>query len=282
VAYASLNHVDLHYLDEGEGEPVLLLFNGAGLRLSFWGELATEFARRGRVVRFDQRAVGGTRFDGPYTLESVAADARALLDLLGVERVVAVGHAWGGRVAQVLARDEPERLQGLVICGTGGIIPPKHAPQTQQQARAAAAAGDRSRWEEAIAELYCSSSFVRRQPERARAVFDELWEGRADGRGAADASRATPSESYAGKARCPVLLVYGREDRVGTEENALELHRRLPGSRLVFIEDAAHFVIREQPERVLQAIGEFVDGLPRASDEIESQALGDDGSEQQR
>jgi 3-oxoadipate enol-lactonase len=281
VAYASLNDVDLHYLDEGEGEPVFLLFNGAGLRLSFWGEVATELARHGRVVRFDQRAVGGTRFDGPYTLESVAADARALLDLLGVQRVVAVGHAWGGRVAQVFARDEPERLKGLVICGTGGIVPPKQGPQTQQ-ARAAAAAGDRSRWEEAIAELYCASSFVRRQPERARAVFDELWEGRADGRGAGAASQATPSETYAGKARGPVLLVYGREDKVGTEENALELHRRLPGSRLVFIEDAAHFVVREQPERVLQAIGEFVDGLPGSSDELARRAVSHGESEKPR
>jgi pimeloyl-ACP methyl ester carboxylesterase len=222
------------------------------------------------VIRFDQRAVGGTPFEGSYTLESVAADARELLDLLGVERVIAVGHAWGGRVAQVFARDFSERLQGLVICGTGAILPPKHAPETQRQVRAAAAAGDRARWEEAIAELYCSSGFVRQQPERARTVFDELWEGRTDGRGAAEVGRATPSEAYAGKVRCPVLLIYGREDKAGTEENALELHRRIPGSRLVFVEDAAHLVIREQPERVLQVIEEFVSGLPRPSENRES------------
>jgi pimeloyl-ACP methyl ester carboxylesterase len=77
-------------------------------------------------------------------------------------------------------------------------------------------------------------------------------------------------------------LVYGREDKVGTEENALELHRRIPGSRLVFIEDAAHFVVREQPERVLQAIGEFVDGLPGSSDELARQAVSHGESEKPR
>ena len=59
-----------------------------------------------------------------YTLETLAEDARALIDYLGVDKVIVAAHAFGGRVAQVFVRDFPERALGLILCGTGGQFPP--------------------------------------------------------------------------------------------------------------------------------------------------------------
>ena len=74
-------------------------------------------------MRLDQRNAGATRASGSFSLLDVAADAAALLDHLKIERAIVAGHAWGGRVAQVFARDYPHRVTGLVICGTGGQFP---------------------------------------------------------------------------------------------------------------------------------------------------------------
>lgn len=258
------NGAHLNYCVEGSGEPVFLLFNGNTLRLEFWGELAVSLSALGRVVRFDQRAVGGTVAPAePFTVETVAADAHALLDALGIARVVAVGHAWGGRVAQVFARDFPERVRALIICGTGGFHPPADNTSDQEAIRAAAARADRPAWEEAMLRLYCSTATPARQPERTARIADELWSARSAPRPAPSPPREQPvsSASYWGTTRAPALLIYGREDRMGTATNARDLHARLPGSRLVFVDDAAHFVIREQPERVLAEITRFVPNL---------------------
>ena len=70
-----------------------------------------------------------------------------MLQALDVERAVVAGHAWGGRVAQVFARDYPHRLRGLVVCGTGGQLPPDIDPAWPREMGAARKASDRAAWD---------------------------------------------------------------------------------------------------------------------------------------
>ena len=81
-------------------------------------------AIRGRfdVVALDQRGMGETEAPaGPYTMAEYAADARALLDHLGLDRVRVVGTSFGGMVAQELAVTAPERVERRAhqTCGIG-------------------------------------------------------------------------------------------------------------------------------------------------------------------
>jgi 3-oxoadipate enol-lactonase len=255
---AELNGATIHYEVTGAGRPTFLMFNGAGLRLAAWGELGDRLSTIGTVIRFDQRGVGETVSEGPFSLATVAADALGLLDALEIGKVIAIGHAWGGRVAQVFARDYPERLSALVLCGTGGVLHPTFDPVARERLRTSSASGDRPAFEQAVVDLYCAKNFATRDPGAAHAVFDQMWEWRFDGKGATEASAATPSSSYAGAATCPVLLVYGSDDKFGTPDNARDLNQRLRGSRLIFIEDAGHLVIREQSGRVFEEIAAFV------------------------
>src|SRR5688500_15146077 len=76
----------LWVVDEGQGEPVLLIA-GLGLALRAWRREAEELARRFRVIRLDNRGAG--RSDAPwgrYTTRQLAADALAVLDAVGVPR----------------------------------------------------------------------------------------------------------------------------------------------------------------------------------------------------
>lgn len=252
--------IPLHYRVDGDGERVFLLFNGATVPLTFWGERAMGLPDLGRVVRFDPRGVGESG-DGPepFSLVDVAADARALLDQLGVKRAILVGHAWGGRVAQVFARDYPERTAALIICSTGGHIPATGLEADRAAMATAERAGDRAAWDKAAARVYCAPGLRERDPALAGELLEYLWQGRRSSARIAAASRLTPSASYWGTARCPVLLLYGRHDRQATEANARDLRARLPDARLVFIDDAAHLVVREQPERILAEVRRFLE-----------------------
>lgn len=71
----------------------------------------------------------------------------------------------------------------------------------------------------------------------------------------------SPSASYWGMTDKPTMLIYGREDRNGTPDNACDLADRLRQARLHFIDAAGHFVIRETPEPVAAHILEFLKEL---------------------
>lgn len=248
---------ELHYRIDGTGSPALLLFNGATLPLEFWGPVAERLSQQHRVIRFDPRNAGATRAEGRFTLNDVAADAAALLDRAEVESAVAVGHAWGGRAAQVFARDYPHRVTGLVLCGTGGQLPAEDNGELTEKLREAMRADDRKAWEEAIELLFCAPGFSERSPDIFEDLCDSIWQHRPP-RGVRWDPRVSPSPSYWGTCRAPALLIYGRLDRNGTPANAEDLHASLPDSKLIFVEDAGHFAIREAEPLVVDEILHFV------------------------
>ena len=99
LALARPDGAEIRASVRGEGWPVLA-FNGATLPLEFWDPVVAETEHALRWLRFDARNVGGTRAAGAFSLEDVAADGIALLDHVGLESAIVVGHAWGGRVGQ--------------------------------------------------------------------------------------------------------------------------------------------------------------------------------------
>ncbi len=117
--------LDVAYLESGpaEGPPVVLLhgfpydvhcYDVAGERL---------VAAGGRVIVPFLRGYGSTRFLSASTLRvgqqaALGSDLRALLDVLGIGRATLAGFDWGGRAACVVAALWPERVRGLVTCGT--------------------------------------------------------------------------------------------------------------------------------------------------------------------
>ena len=139
----------------GHGERNLLFFNGASLPMAFWRPIAETLSLDYRIIMFDQRNAGATTYDGDFTLADVASDAAKLLHKLEVKQVVAIGHAWGGRVAQVFARDYPELMQAMIVCGTGGQLPAVDMSQVQGELSAARKAGNRDLWGSCIAKLFC-------------------------------------------------------------------------------------------------------------------------------
>jgi pimeloyl-ACP methyl ester carboxylesterase len=108
-----VNGIDLHYVEAGSGEPLLLIM-GLGGDHQAWGFQFRAFAERHRVIAFDNRGAGQSSApDEPYTIRGMADDARGLLDALGVGRVHVVGVSMGGMIAQELALAQPERVASL-------------------------------------------------------------------------------------------------------------------------------------------------------------------------
>ncbi len=129
--YPAADGAELSYEDGGPpGTLPLLLVHGWQADARIWGPLSGILAARYRVVAPDLRGAGGSnRASGPYTLEQFAADLGDLVDVLGLDPVVVVGHSMGGAIAQRFAIERPEAVEGLVLVAavpaSGVPFPPK-------------------------------------------------------------------------------------------------------------------------------------------------------------
>jgi pimeloyl-ACP methyl ester carboxylesterase len=104
----------------GEGPPLLLLHGWLlSADVNWWPMYEPLRAAGWRVLAPDHRGHGrGLRSPAPFRLADCAADAAALLAAVASEPAVAVGYSLGGPVAQLLLREHPEALRGLVFCAT--------------------------------------------------------------------------------------------------------------------------------------------------------------------
>jgi pimeloyl-ACP methyl ester carboxylesterase len=117
------NGVRIHYLDEGEGEPVLLIHGYTATATLNWGipGILKNLAVDHRVIALDNRGHG--RSDKPEDMEDYGAqmveDAVRLLDHLGIESAHVVGYSMGGMITLKMSVTHPDRMRSAVIGGMG-------------------------------------------------------------------------------------------------------------------------------------------------------------------
>jgi len=124
---------ELEYEVRGTGEPVLLI-HGSILADAFAPLVAQPpLANRYRLIHYHRRGFAGScRHAGPCSIAEQAADARALLDHLGVARAHVVGHSTGGAISLQFALDAPERVASLALLEPAGIGVPGGAAFMQE------------------------------------------------------------------------------------------------------------------------------------------------------
>lgn len=105
---------------EGEGPALLCLHGGPGMS-DYLGTLGEE-TDGWRRIRYTQRGLSPSTLEGPFTLAQHVADAVAVLDELGLEDAVVLGHSWGGFLAAALAIEHPGRVRGLLLVDPLGIV----------------------------------------------------------------------------------------------------------------------------------------------------------------
>ncbi len=127
--YLDLNGLRLHYLDEGSGEPVVML-HGNPTWSFYYRNLVLALRDRYRCIVPDHIGCGlsdkpgDDRYD--YTLESRVNDLERLLDRLGINAgITLVLHDWGGMIGMAFAVRHPGRIRRLVVLNTAAFHLPK-------------------------------------------------------------------------------------------------------------------------------------------------------------
>lgn len=119
-----LNGVEIYYEEYGKGRPMMFLSETACDGAVWKIYQVEEFSRDHRAIIHDYRGTGQSGKPSiDYTTAMFAEDVVALMDHLGADDAVLVGHSMGGRVAQTIALDYPEKVCKLVLASTGAHYP---------------------------------------------------------------------------------------------------------------------------------------------------------------
>ena len=115
--------VEIRYEAAGNGEPAIVFVHGWSCDRSYWSGQAAHFAKSRRIVAIDLAGHGESGLGRQrYSIEAFGADVKAVVDALGLRRVVLVGHSMGGPVTLEAARLMPERVVALVPIDTLGRV----------------------------------------------------------------------------------------------------------------------------------------------------------------
>ncbi len=238
-----------------EGGPPLLLIMGMSGTALHWGEPFLEELRRDfDVIAFDHRGVGSSsRLEGEITTAEMAADAGALLDVLGLSCAHVLGISMGGMIAQELALARPELVRTLTLGCTycGGPDAVLTDPGVVERLGEAMSSGDRERairigWEVNVSPAFAADEqawqrFRAIAAERAVAVPVVLAQMRA----------CTTHDTHArlGELEMPTLVAHGTIDEMLPVGNGRHVASLIPGAELEIFEDVGHLFFWEQPER---------------------------------
>lgn len=240
------------YLETGRGRPVVLV-HGAGGRGALWNPQLTGLSDIARVIAPDLPGHGGTGGRGSVRVAEYAEWLIRFLDAAGLDRVVLGGHSMGGAIAQTVAVAHGDRLQGLILVGTGARL--RVLPRIVELLREALPDGLR---------LISSLAYSPRTEPGAVAAVER-------------ALRETPPLVTLGDylacdrfdvmaqlthVRAPTLVIVGRDDRLTPAKYAAFLASTIAGAQLVEVAAAGHYPQLEQPAALNAAVRAFLESVP--------------------
>jgi pimeloyl-ACP methyl ester carboxylesterase len=230
------------YQERGSGVPLLLLAGQANNH-RWWDPVRGDFDAVRRTVTLDWRGTGGSdKPDQPYGTRAFATDVLAVLDELGLDRVDVYGTSMGGRVAQWLAADHPDRVAGLVLGCTSPGGP--HGVQRDNDVRRSLAQRDRAAAERALAELMYTPEWLAGHPGPHPTLGDPDMPKYARGRHLIASNQHDAWDALPGIA-APTLVVHGTDDIFNPAANAPLLAQRIPRAELHLIPGARHAYFEE-------------------------------------
>jgi 3-oxoadipate enol-lactonase len=247
--------VSLYAEERGSGDPLLLLAGQASSHL-MWGSVIDRLAERHRVLVFDYRGTG--RSESPqegYSTSGFAADAVAVLDAFDVPRAHVYGFSMGGRVAQWLAIDHPDRVAALVL---GATTPgDRHGVPRPGWATALLARPDDKAGLDA---MMFTPAWLESRGERAGVCRD--W--RVGSPPVTQARHYRASQAHDAWARLssitsPTLVIHGSDDPTNVPQNAFLLAERIPDSTVHIIDGARHGYWEEFSGEAEQVVLGFLD-----------------------
>jgi pimeloyl-ACP methyl ester carboxylesterase len=256
LEYSSSDGAALAYRVAGPtGVPTLLFVHGWQADGRVWGALVERLSKRFRCIVVDLRGAGHSSLaPGPYQIARYAGDLSDAIEVLELDPLVLVGHSMGGTIAQRLAIDRPEAIEGLVLIAT---VPAGGMPLSENMldmfrgtvtddAKAA-------RWLRALTVRELEPALSALLLAAARGVPPDV------ALESFDAWRSADFADEAATIETPTLILAPSADR--PEFARKHVGDVIAGSRFEVLAECGHYAPLECPDAIAARIARFVDEL---------------------
>jgi pimeloyl-ACP methyl ester carboxylesterase len=281
--FLELNGLQYHYLDEGQGDPVVMVHGNPSWSF-YYRDLAKALRGSHRVIVPDHIGCGlsekPSAADYPYTLRQRVDDLEALLEHLAVrERITLVVHDWGGMIGMAYACRHPERISRLVILNSAAF----HLPAGKKLPLALKICRDTALGKFLVLKLNLFALMAARIGCKRNPMSEAL-------RGAYCAPYDTPADRIATLrfvqdiplepgdpgfelvsqvevglerfAELPMTICWGLKDFVFDKHFLKEWQRRFPAAEVHVFVDCGHYILEDAKQEVIPIIEQFLAAHP--------------------
>ena len=275
--FVEVDGVRVHYKDEGEGKPALVLLHGFADNVFVWRDVIGPLSSFGRVVSLDWPPFGLTSrpmpeewVENPYTLASRVSLVFGLMDSLGIERAVLVGHSMGATLACQVALACPKRIVGMALLAPAILLLPSVPTPLRWLLTT-----HQMRWFGPLAVRALRSvgmSVARRGWRDPDSITPDVWEGYLRPMRARNWERAfweflaalrpPQARERLGELGQPALVAAGSDDRVVPMSQIERIVAGIPNAQLVVIPECGHQIADECPAELVRAIKGFAERVP--------------------
>ncbi len=277
--YLVTNKIKLHYVSQGEGELILFLHGFPEFWYS-WRHQIPEFAKDYKVVAVDLR--GYNESDKPkginaYTLGELNKDIEGIIQGLGYDRCILVGHDWGGIIAWSFAHTYPNQVDKLIIMNAPH--PAKFGEalrkNPQQMLKSSYIAFFQLPWLPEFLFRFdnyslIAKAFISNAVDKTAFTVEDLeaYKESAAKKGSLTAMinyyrtipRALINQPQWHKLSLPILLIWGEKDPFLGKELTENTEDYAENLQIHYISDGSHWIQQEKPLKVNQAMRQFISG----------------------
>lgn len=261
MPYAYVNGLKVHYLEEGEGLPLIFL-HGFTADSSLWNPQIAHFSKRYRAIAPDFRGHG--RSDRPRrscSLEDLEDDLDGLFRELGIDEAALCGLSLGGMVAQLFALDNPRNVRALILANT---MSSSQNPISQ---------GLFDSWSEGLSSGNLEEFFEGMLPYLFDQEFLSSFTGnqvvaewrssflKLDGKALSQVAlsmKGLDTTKRLERIGAPTLIIVGDKDRLTPLALSRRIHERMPNSQLAIIEGATHLSNMSRMKEFNDVVGDFL------------------------
>lgn len=282
--YVAVKEGELFYQTFGHGKPVIVLHGGPGMDQNYLLPQMLELANKYQVIFYDQRGSGkslDTKIDtNTINVSRFVEDLETLRRRLGYEKIILVGHSWGGLLAMHYAIQHQEHLHALVLLNS--------MPATSKGTQAFVQEYNKitSSVKKQIEEIYNSYEFTQGEPKFVenfyRLVFTKylakeediqklsLRSSQRSAQGGFkkindiffqnELTKPYDLRNYLNKLNIPTLIVHTDKDPIPLW-TAQEIYSSIPHSKFIVIKDCGHFPYAEKPDELFSGMYRFLHGI---------------------
>jgi pimeloyl-ACP methyl ester carboxylesterase len=265
--FAEIDGVRLHYQEKGSGAPLVLIHGYTSSTYS-WKDVFEPLAKSFHVIAVDLKGFGfSAKPDGDYTRRAQALLVAHLLDHLQLDKVWVCGNSMGGEVALNFALLSPERVAGLILIDSAGVVVP--GADTLAPSYLLVPGVGRV----LMALVLTSDKLVRSGLEKSLYNHALITEERVASYhrplktrgGQLAALRAITQRSLfavepnLNKIASPTLIIWGAQDALIPLAAGQKMHSLIKDSQLVVFENCGHLPQEEMPARVVEEVTRFIE-----------------------